>query len=267
MRAGGGTGVPMRLKAFAAFMLATSLVLAGLGTWQWGRRAEKRAFLDAIAAGAAAAPKDLAAAALWDRVTLTGRFLHDKAAYVRSSRPERTPAAGDLPGKAGPGGFGVFVLTPFLTRICPAPERCTLATIYVDRGFVPTPPDGKIPPFDRPEDPVAITGFLRPSESPGLFQPGNAPARGVYFTRAVEEMAVAAGLFGAGETPPRYDRFVDREATPGEAAPFGLDAAALRAAIPNNHLQYAITWWALAVTNLVVALLFLARRRTGSEAR
>ena len=74
--------------------------------------------------------------------------------------------------------LGVVVMTPFVTRLCGVDGQCKLTTLYVNRGFVPTPPNGKIPPFDRPDDPITIIGFLRPSEKASWLQPGNDPAKG-----------------------------------------------------------------------------------------
>ena len=207
---------------------------------------------------------------IWSKVALTGRYLHDKTAYVRSSRPEPKPGERDSQGrKLAPGSFGVFVLTPFVTRLCDSAGACKLTTLYVNRGFVPTPPDGRIPVYDRLDDPVSITGFLRPSEKPGLFQPGNDPAKGTYFTRSIEEMAKAAGIFRADENPSPYARFLDRQADENESAPpYGIAIADFLKAIPDNHTEYAITWWSLAAVNILFLGIFLiSRRRQDAEAR
>lgn len=260
----------LRVKAFIAFVLAMFGVQMALGIWQWNRRGEKRAFITAIAEAAKGPAKPLAEAEIWSKVTLTGRYLHDKTAYVRSSRPEPKPGERDSQGrKLAPGSFGVFVLTPFVTRLCDSAGACKLTTLYVNRGFVPTPPDGRIPVYDRLDDPVSITGFLRPSEKPGLFQPGNDPAKGTYFTRSIEEMAKAAGLFRADENPSPYARFLDRQADENESAPpYGIAIADFLKAIPDNHTEYAITWWSLAAVNILFLGIFLiSRRRQDAEAR
>lgn len=257
--------MPLRVKAFLAFIVAITLFQAGLGFWQWQRMGEKRAFLTAIEHGAKAAPKPLSEAALWDRVMIEGRYLHDKTAYLRTSKPEVKPGERDALGRVPPSGFGVAVMTPFVTRLCDAGGRCGLTTLYVHRGFVPTPPDGRIPAFDRPDETVTVTGFLRPSEKPGFFQPGNTPARGIWFHRSTEEMAKAAGLFNAEALPSPYNRFIDRQAAEGEnSPPHGILIADFIRAVPNNHFQYALTWWALALTNvLVMAVYLLSRRKRG----
>jgi surfeit locus 1 family protein len=253
----------LRLKAFIGLIALMTLVQLGLGVWQWNRRAEKQAFLAAIETAAAGMPETLAGAGLWHRVSVTGRFLHEKTAYVRSSRPDPVPGARDSNGRQlAAGSFGVVVMTPFVTQACEGASPCPLTTLYVNRGFVPTPPDGKIPAFARPEDTVTLTGFLRPSERASLLQPGNDPARGIYFFRTIEEMAKAAGLLGAGATPSPYTRFLDRQAEPEETAPpFGISVRDFLKGVPNNHFEYALTWWALGVTNLLALAVFLVMRR------
>jgi surfeit locus 1 family protein len=251
------------MRLFLVFIGIVTALQVALGFWQWERRKEKAAFLTAIERAAASPPRALSGAPHWSRVTLTGRYAHDRSAYVRTSRPAGRDGRG--------GGFGVFVMTPFITRLCGADGQCSLVNVYVNRGFLPTPPDGRIPAYDQPDDPVTITGFLRPGENPGLFQPRNDPEKRVWFHRSTEAMALAAGLPGAIHAEAAsylYAQFIDREAEAGETAPpFGVEARAFLSAIPNNHLQYALTWWGLAVTNIVVLGVFLAGRRRKAETR
>jgi len=250
-------------KAFIGFIGAITLFQASLGVWQWNRRAEKRDFIAAIEKASEGQPKPLAEAKIWDRVEIIGRYLHDKTTFVRSSRPDPKPGERGADGKPLPAGsFGVVVMTPFVTRLCGVDGQCKLTTLYVNRGFVPTPPNGRIPPFERPEEPVTLTGFLRPSEKASFLQPGNDPAKGTYFFRTIEEMAKASGLFGAEAAASPYDRFLDRQAAPGESAPpYGIAVKDFLKAIPNNHFEYALTWWALGATNLIVMGFFLLSRR------
>ncbi|MCZ8182329.1 MAG: SURF1 family protein [Beijerinckiaceae bacterium] len=260
----------LRIKGFLIFIAAITLFQAGLGFWQWQRMGEKEAFLAGIAAAAKAPPRLLGEARLWDRVTVTGRFVHERASYVRTSRPE--PKPGNQAGRTLQGsGFGVFVMTPFITRLCGADGKCALVNVYVNRGFLPTRADGRLPPFDRPTEPVTLTGFLRPTETAGFFPPHNDPQRQVWFFRSTAEMARQTGLPGAEtieQARVQYNRFIDLQAAPDAVdPPHGVEVEAFLAAIPNNHFQYALTWWGLALTNVVVLTFFLAsRRRRGTSA-
>ena len=249
-----------KLSLFLAFTLVGTLVLFALGSWQWSRRSEKLAFIARIAEAASRAPRPLAGAETWDRVTVTGRYRSEKTAYVRTSRPAPKPGERDSRGRIPVSGFGVMVMTVFETEHCVA-GRCDSATILVNRGFQPTPPNGAIPIIETPAGPVTITGFLRPSEREGIFPPGNDPSQGIFFYRTTPDIARHLGLAGA------FGHFLDRQAAEGEnSIPLGIDVPDLLRAIPNNHLEYAITWWSLAATNLGVAgAVLLGRRRKRDE--
>lgn len=241
----------LKLKLFIAFILAASVVEGALGLWQWNRRAEKTAFIAAMEKAAASPAVPLTGAGLWQRVEVSGKLLNQHVAYVRTSQK-----------RGGESVFGVLVMVPMATRLCGPDGRCALQTLYVNRGFLPTAPDGKIPAYERPEEPVTLVGILRPGETASLFQPSNDPAKRVWFNRDVATMAKVAQLPGA-EAPSGspYDRFLDREAVANESPPFGIDAKALVANIPDNHFTYAMTWWGLMLTNLVVLGFFLFRRK------
>jgi len=88
---------------------------------------------------------------------------------------------------------------------------------------------------------ATIDGVLRESETPGRFTPANDPAKGQWFTADVTAMARALGL-------ERVRPF--RVATRPPPDP------------PNDHLQYAVTWYSLAVALVVIYLLSHRRRRT-----
>jgi surfeit locus 1 family protein len=252
--------------AFVVFTLVGTLVLLGLGTWQWQRRTEKREFIAAIEAAAKRPPKSFARAQVWDRVTITGRFLPDKVAYIRTSRPAPKPGERDSRGRVPVSGFGVWVMQAFEPLDAAKDEHGKTYSVLVSRGFLPTLPNGAIPPFETPSGEVTLTGFLRPGEKEGVLPPYNDPAKGVFFFRDAVEIARKLQLAGTVDDSERhlktYTHFIDREARPDESAPpFGIEARDFLKSIPNNHLEYAITWWSLAATNIAVAGFFLFARR------
>jgi surfeit locus 1 family protein len=81
-------------------------------------------------------------------------------------------------------------------------------------------------------------GHLRPSEQVGSFTPDNRPDRGEWFTADV--LALAAAL--------KLDR----------VRPWRI-VAGPPPELPNDHLQYAITWYSLGLILIVIYL--LARRK------
>jgi surfeit locus 1 family protein len=257
----------MSRRAELLFLLVVGLslvVLIALGAWQWQRRGEKARFLADIAAAVSAEPKTLNEAALWQRVRMVGRFVPGPTLVVRTSRPAPKPGERDRHGRVPVSGFGVFQMVPFETELCTA-GRCETLRVLVNRGFISTPADGRVPRLTLPEGRITLTGFLRPSEKAGLFPPYNDPAKGTYFFRTVEQMLPALGMVAAPIRPGGLSTdaiFIDLEATgPQEAPPLGMDGLELVRVIPNNHLQYAITWWSLAATEIAVAMAFFFGRR------
>ena len=72
-------------------------------------------------------------------------------------------------------------------------------------------------------------------------------------------MSMRAGLDSSGLVP----FFVDADATPN---PGGLPVGGVTLIdLPNSHLQYALTWYGLAGTLVVVFGLFAWKRRGGAR--
>lgn len=211
-------------------------VLIALGTWQLARRAEKHDLITRIEARMAAPPvvlpveiKDTAAFE-YRRVTVTGHFLHEKEIH--------------LTGRVQGGSAGVHVVTPLMREGAPA--------VFVNRGWVP---QARIDPATRAGAQVVgrvtVTGIARLPARAGPFTPANEPAKGIWFIPDIPAMARVAAL---NSVLPVIVT-ADAPANPG-GFPKGAD---LRIRLRDDHLQYAVTWYALAVVLVVIVL--IARRR------
>lgn len=227
--------------------LATLVALAilfTLGTWQLERKAWKEALIARIEARAHVEPPGtppLPAAWNADRdeyrhVRVTGTFLNDRETPVHGLAP------GDEPGRAL---LGYYILTPL--------READGTIVLVDRGIVPT--ERKDPATRRQgqsDGPVTVTGVLRPSQTRTLFVPENDPARGDWFTKDVPAIAAARGLKAVAPY------LIEADATPNPGGwPRG---GALRVELPNNHLQYAFTWYGIALCLVGVFGVFAWRR-------
>jgi surfeit locus 1 family protein len=226
----------------SAFALAALIVLIGLGSWQWRRMLWKEGLIARLSAAARSEPADLATADLahaaagrrYSAATVTGRFRHDQEVYVFWTRAN-TP--------------GYLVLTPI--------ERSARTAILVNRGFVPaalknpeTRPKGQL------RGDVTIRGLLvRQDGRPSLFTPAPDIANRVWYAIAPGEMAAQLGLEVDGE----YTLDAGASANPG-GWPQGRALTARIAAIPNRHLEYALTWWGLALTLIGVYAAFAYSR-------
>src|SRR5947207_15846196 len=96
-----------------------------------------------------------------------------------------------------------------------------------------------------------MTGALRWPEQRGMFTPADAPQHNLWFLR--DHLAIAAAK-GWGEVAPFY---VDQEEPAG-----GLPrAGALSPSLRNDHLQYAITWYGLAMLVIGMGAAWVASYR------
>ncbi len=224
----------------AAFAIFTVFVLAGLGTWQVQRLFWKRDLIARIDARIHAEPAAPPAKAEWPQVNarddeyrrlrLHGIFDNSKETLVYAST------------ELGP---GAWVIVPL--------KQADGTTILVNRGFVPNEkrdPQGRS--AGQPTGETEVTGLMRMDEPGGTLLQSNRPGEDRWYSRDVTAIAAARGVTDVAPY------FVDADATPN---PGGLPVGGLtRVTLPNSHLMYAITWYAMAI-GLAAALVQVFRRR------
>lgn len=211
-------------------------ILIGLGVWQLQRLEWKTALIEEMrgrmAAPAMELPKPLSNLdeLRFRQVELTGEFLHDHELYRRARKLRNTR--------------GAFVITPMAL----ADGR----QVLVNRGWVPL---DRLDPATRPdslvEGQVTIEGVLRLGGWKGSdwFRPANDPEANSWLWMDLPRMAEAAGL-----SNPITKVYVDaaKNQTPGDYPVGGQTRVNLR----NEHLEYALTWFALAFGLLAVYVLY-----------
>jgi surfeit locus 1 family protein len=221
------------------------LLCLALGAWQVERLHWKEALIakreTALAAPPAGMPASLAEAAALElhRVVAAGVFLNDREILLHAIGPN--------------GDIGFDVLTPL--------HEASGRVVFVNRGFVPVELKERARRrAGEPPGPVQVAGLLRlpPAQKPGWFRPDNQPDRNEWFWIDLPAIGAADGL---ADVAPFY---LDADATPNPGGwPQG---GATLPALPNNHLEYAITWFSLAVAALVIY--FLSQRSgTGEDGR
>jgi surfeit locus 1 family protein len=228
-----------------AVMTGVALViLMLLGFWQLQRKHEKEQFLAGLQQSIGASPVPLKKGETppeLTRLRVTGQYLAARSVPVRV-----TLAAPKTSRELG--GLGFFWMTPLALD--------GGGTVFVNRGFVPAGPDGRAPAIETPSGPQTIVGLVRLPENQGPFAPADVPARGDYFNRDPAKLAAAIGLVDITTA-----FFIDAERGPdATVAPLGLDAKALMARIPNKHLEYALTWFAFAITLMIIFGVFARNR-------
>lgn len=233
--------------ALAAAGLA---VLVGLGSWQLQRKQRKDQLIAKIAERVHAQPvrlvRDgrLTATPSDDleylHVGLEGRFHHDKERYLYA------------PARAG---LGWHVYTPLELQL-------DGRVAWVNRGFVP---DERKDPATRREGrlpgEVEVTGLVRVPHGKGAFTPDNDVARNLWYWPDVAAMHASAF---AGKGARALPFTIDADASPD---PGGLPRGGVtRLDLPNRHLEYALTWYGLALALIGVYAAFAATRLRAGNA-
>ncbi len=226
------------------FAIVGIAILIGLGVWQLDRKVWKENLIatlhGAVDAGAAricrratAGPTSPQAGDEYRRVTFAAEFSAGQEALVY------TAGSAFRPDVQGP-GYWVF-----------APARLAGGSlVIVDRGFVPL--DRKDAATSAPPAAVDIVGVMRWPETPGLFTPADDPQNNVWYARDPASMAKAQKWSHAA---PFY---IEQESP---VPPGGLPKPGkLAVALPDDHLQYALTWFGLALGLAGVYIVWLARR-------
>jgi surfeit locus 1 family protein len=236
------------------FMLAALAIFVALGTWQLQRKPWKEALIQTLEQRLSAAPVDLPAPQGWPALDpSTNEFRRVKFSAVLDPR---APALVYTPGstvRADVSGPGYWVLAPA--------RNVAGGVIVVDRGFVPQGrQDAASSPVAEPGQSVEIIGVMRWPEPRGFFTPADDPAHNLWFVR--DPLAIADAKHWGKVAP----FLVELEAPP---APGGLPrAGALKPALRNEHLQYAMTWYGLAAVVVVMFVVWLRahrRARTAAE--
>ncbi|NHT78103.1 SURF1 family protein [Rhizobiaceae bacterium CRRU44] len=237
--ASSGRGSRRGLVLLGAVATFVTVVLLALGIWQVQRLFWKLDLIERVDARVHAAPVEAPRADQWSSITagndeyrhisVSGTFRHEAETLVQATT-ERGP--------------GFWVVTPLV--------RDDGTAILVNRGFVP--PDRR-DPATRSAGNVSgsthLVGLLRLSEPGGGFLRENDPSGNRWYSRDVAAIATARGLHQAAPY------FIDADGTEN---PGGFPVGGLtRIVFPNNHLVYALTWFALAAM-LIGAMLVIGRR-------
>jgi surfeit locus 1 family protein len=221
--------------------LAGIVLLTGLGSWQLERRRWKEALIAKIDARVHAPPLALADAEAVLRAGGDIEYLHVVARGRFRNEEERYLYA------PSPSGLGWQVYTPL--------ELAPARFVWVNRGFVPDdrkPPAGRAPGLLSGE--VAVAGLVRAASRQGSFVPRNDVAGNVWYWPDLAAMSASSALPGKG-----LAFAIEADARP---APLGglPQGGVTPLSLPNHHLQYALTWYALALALIAVYLAFAVGR-------
>lgn len=221
---------------FTLLCLPLFALLVGLGVWQLERLQWKLGLIAQIRHNMHAPAISLDRAlkmgidhAQYRRVAVTGRFDSAQENYVYTTGPQGRPV--------------YHLLIPLLIR--------SGAGVMVDRGYIPIslrdPPSR---PGSEPQGEVDFVGILRAPDKPGIFTPSPDFSHRVWFARDVKAMAMRDHVRLIAPV------VLEAVAAPGRTWPRGGQT---RVDLPNDHLQYALTWFLLAAA---LAVVYIAWHRT-----
>jgi surfeit locus 1 family protein len=225
-------------------LIATAVgvaLLVGLGVWQLHRLQWKEALIAERDSRLAAAPVTLERAVEdYDagrsveflKVEVSGTFQGDAELFLLTT-------------EGGTPGFEV--VTPLTSR--------DGIVILTDRGFIPESlKDPARRPESRPAGEITVSGILRRHvQSRGPFTPDNNPEANIWYWWDIPAMLAFAHIGADARVAPFVLHLVP-DGGKGLPRPVAVDAG-----LTNNHLQYAITWFALAFLLIVMSGL-LARQ-------
>lgn len=236
---------PLRLIVTGLAVTLAMAILLSLGTWQVQRLHWKEALIADIEERRNAAPLDLAGIEAiltkgsdvdYRAAAAEGRYLNDKERHFLAT----------FRGQAG-----FYVYTPLLL----ADGR----HLFVNRGFVPYErKDSLLRPEGLIDGPQVVKGLARArlDAKPSVMVPDNDEAKNVFYWKDLDRMAASVGLPADTVVP----FFLDADATP---VPGGLPQGGVTEIdLPNSHLQYAITWYGLALALAGVVAYAVIRRKT-----
>ncbi|MNK70544.1 SURF1 family protein [compost metagenome] len=225
--------------AVIAAVLFTGLL--ALGTWQVYRLQWKLALIERVeqrvhapatpAPGPAQWPQVSAANDEYRHVSVSGTYLYEQTV--------KTQAVTEL-------GAGFWVLTPL---------RTADGNIFlINRGYIP---ERATPSSGAPGEVLTVSGLLRISEPGGGFLRHNDPAANRWYSRDVQAIAAQHKL--APVAPYFIDAAAGKLAKPATDPALTEPVGGLTViSFHNNHLVYALTWYALAL--MVAGAAFWLRR-------
>jgi surfeit locus 1 family protein len=245
-----------RHLGFVLFTLAMVAVFIGLGVWQLQRRVEKHALIAALTERLAVEPVPLPPISEWNRLAPQEdefRRVHFRASY--GAAPDAMVYSSGSAVRDDVSGPGTWAFIP-------ARLEGGEIIIVVNAGFVQNTMQ------DRAQQDRAVTrlvigeaadliGYIRFPDTAGLLTPSANVEKRLWFARDHLAMAQALGWGNGGKTVAPF--YIDLEQP---VPPSGIPKPGpLHVNLKDDHLQYAITWFALAGAVVIAFGVWFAGQR------
>ena len=224
--------VNLKLKRaflFQLFVIFFVTIFCTLGTWQLYRLQWKLELISEITSGLDSSPKEYSNLIKknYQRVDVQGKFNFDKQIYLYSLNDNGKP--------------GYDVVTPFRTN--------KNENVLINRGWISTELKGNSSINSKVNSEQKIVGLLREIYKPNIFKPENDLKNNVWFSINLDDLKEATGV--------QFNEFVifleDNQVRLPLPKKISID-------VPNNHLKYAITWYAISISIIFYYLYFRRKK-------
>ena len=218
-----------RAYLFQLFIIIFVTIFCALGTWQLYRLQWKLELISEITFGLDSSPIEYSNSIKknYQRVSAKGKFNFDKQIYLYSLNDNGKP--------------GYDVITPFRTN--------KNENVLVNRGWIKKELKNNPIINKNIEDEQKIIGLLRKIYKPNIFKPDNDLKNNIWFSINLDDLKETSGE--------QFNEFVifleDSRAKTPLPKKVSID-------VPNNHLKYAITWYAISISIIFYYLYFRRKK-------
>ena len=218
-----------RALLFQLFVILFVTIFCALGTWQLYRLQWKLELISEITYGLNSSPIEYSTLIKknYQRVTTKGKFDYDKQIYLYSLNDNGKP--------------GYDVITPFRTN--------RNENVLINRGWIVKELKDSPSINLKNESEKKIIGLLREIYKPNMFKPDNDLKNNIWFSINLKDLKKATGE--------QFNNFVifleDNQAKTPLPKKISID-------VPNNHLKYAITWYAISISIIFYYLYFRRKK-------
>ncbi len=224
--------VNIRLKKaflFQLFVILFVSIFCALGTWQIYRLQWKLELISEITYGLNSSPTEYSNLIKknYQRVNAMGKFNFEKQIYLYSLNDSGKP--------------GYDVVTPFRTN--------KNQNVLINRGWIKKELKGNPSINLETETEIEIVGLLREIYKPNIFKPNNDLKNNIWFSINLEDLKDTTGE--------QFNEFIifleDNQMKTPLPKKISID-------VPNNHLKYAITWYAISISIIFYYLYFRKKK-------
>ena len=214
---------------FQLFVILFISIFCALGTWQLYRLQWKLEIINQITVGLNSNSVEYSNLMKknYQRVNTKGKYIFDEQIYLYSLNDSGKP--------------GYDVITPFRTH--------KNENLLVNRGWISKEFKGNPGINSKKNAEQKIVGLLRKVYKPNMFKPANDIENNVWFSINLKDLNNFTGK--------KFNEFIifleDGETKVPLPKKISID-------VPNNHLKYAITWYAISISIIFYYLYFRRKK-------